>query len=468
MKATKITQLVPTTGATTTGKGFSVQLKLSGSHDTVSFVETSGAPHLKLTRSGVISAPSNLAKGLYKAAGTVSDSLGDSGTWSFELIVTSETIHQLAPSRATTGVGRAFHGRIRVSGALGAVTYSQSSGAPEVRVSSSGAITASATLAKGTYKATGEARDTDDDSGNWSFTLTVAATRLAQLSPTTAKTPTGHAYLTRLRISGAHGNVFYSQSSGAPRLTVSSSGAISAPADLPAGQYKASGAVRDSFGDKGVWSFTLAVIAGPLVQVSPMRESIGAGKAFADRVVISGWHGSVRFTQSSGAPEVSVTSSGAISAPVLKVGTYMASGRVSDSLGDSGAWSFTLTVVGSKLAQIAPDTASVATGKPFSAKLKVSGAHGTLAYSESKGAPRLKVSRAGTITALDSLPAGRYKASGTEKDSVGDAGTWTFTLIVKAVALKQLAPKSATVASAKTFTGQLKVSGARARSPSPS
>jgi hypothetical protein len=246
-------------------------------------------------------------------------------------------------------------------------------------------------------------------------------------------------------------------------LKVSSTGVISAPADLRAGLYRAAGAVRDSFGDEGSWSFVLAVVAGRLVQLSPLEVKIGTGKAFADRLLISGWHGTVRFTQSSGAPDVSVSSAGAISAPVLTAGSYAASGKVSDSLGDSGAWSFTLTVVASKLAQLGPDSASVSTGKPFSGKLNVSGAHGTLVFSESKGAPHLKISRAGAITASDKLPAGRYKATGTEKDSVGDAGTWTFILTVKATPLKQLAPKSATVASAKSFTDQLKVAGARGK-----
>jgi hypothetical protein len=148
-------------------------------------------------------------------------------------------------------------------------------------------------------------------------------------------------------------------------------------------------------------------------------------------------------------------------AATLAAGVYTASGAEKDSLGDTGTWSFTLTVSGSKLTQIAPLRATTATAKEFKGQLKVSGAHGTVVYTESKGAPHLKVSPSGVVSSAASLPAGRYNAKGTDKDSAGDTGTWVFTLTVKGSALTQLAPKSASIPSGKAYTVQLKVSGAR-------
>lgn len=462
--ATKLAQAAPSSGATTTGKAFKSQLVLSGSHGTVSFSQATGAPHLKVSSSGSVTAPSSLPKGTYKAAGTVSDGLGDTGSWSFTLTVTSASIKQLAPGSAETAVGKGFTGRLKVKGAIGRVTYTQSSGAPHVKVSSSGAISAPANLARGTYKATGSARDTDDDSGTWSFTLTVSARRLVQLAPLRGASATGTAFRATLKLSGTHGRVTYSQSSGAPHLLVSSSGAVSASAGLAAGTYKATGGASDSYGDTGSWSFVLTVSAHKLAQLVPVLAKIRAGTAFKVQLDVSGAHGSLTYTQSVGAPRILVSSSGALSALAsLAGGTYKASGSVRDSLGDIGAWSFELTVVASKLAQLAPDTATINAGKAFASQLKVSGAHGRVVYTESKGAPHLKVSPSGAISALASLASGRYKATGTDKDGAGDTGKWTFTLTVKATGLTQVAPMSAKITSGRAFRGQLKVSGERGK-----
>ena len=42
-----------------------------------------------------------------------------------------------------------------------------------------------------------------------------------------------------------------------------------------------------------------------------------------------------------------------------------------------------LTVVAKRLSQVAPDTATIVTGKPFSGQLKVSGASGSVTYAQS-------------------------------------------------------------------------------------
>jgi hypothetical protein len=286
-----------------------------------------------------------LAAGTYKAKGTDRDSLGDSGIWSFALTVTANKITQLAPATATTGAGKAFTDQLEVSDSHGTVTYAQSSGAPSVKVSSSGKVSAPATLAAGTYKATGTERDSLGDSGIWSFALTVTANKITQLAPATATTGAGKAFTDQLEVSGSHGTVTYAQSSGAPHLKVSSSGKVSAPATLAAGTYKAKGTDRDSLGDAGIWSFTLKLTANKITQLAPTSATITAGKAFTDQLKVAGSRGTVTFTQSSGAQILTVSSSGAVLAPeIFAAGIYKVTGTVRDSFGDTGTWSFTLTV----------------------------------------------------------------------------------------------------------------------------
>ena len=210
-----------------------------------------------------------MTAGTYKAKGTEKDTSGDTGTWGFSLTVTATKITQVAPITATTATGKAFTGKLEVSGSHGTVTYAQSTGAPDLKVSSSGEVSASATLAAGTYKATGTAKDTYGDTGTWSFALTVTATKISQVAPTTATTAPGKAFTGQLKVSGSHGTVTYAQSTGAPDLKVSSSGAVSASATLAAGTYKATGTARDTLGDTGTWSFALTVTASKLTQAAP-------------------------------------------------------------------------------------------------------------------------------------------------------------------------------------------------------
>ena len=107
--------------------------------------------------------------GTYKATGVARDSLGDSGTWNFDLTVVAAKLLQAAPRSGRATTGRVFTSQLQVVGAHGAVTYAQSAGGLDLKVSSSGKISAAATLPAATYKATGTARDTLGDTGDWSF-----------------------------------------------------------------------------------------------------------------------------------------------------------------------------------------------------------------------------------------------------------------------------------------------------------
>ena len=457
-------QIAPMAATTPAGKAFSGQLEVSGSHGRVIYTESRGAPDMTVSSSGKISAPASLPAGAYKATGKDKDSLGDTGSWSFALAVVAGKLAQAAPEQATTATGKAFTGELAVSGAHGAVTYAQLTGASVLKVSPSGQVSAGAALVAGTYKATGSTRDSLGDTGSWSFALTVVAGKLTQAGPDKATTTTGKAFTGQLDVSGAHGAVTYGQSSGGPQLKVSSSGRISVAVVLPAGGYEARGTARDSLGDTGTWSFTLKVLAIKLVQLAPDTATNKAGKAFDGQLAVAGASGKVTYAQSSGAPHLTVSSSGKISAAAgLPAGAYQAKGSDKDAAGDTGSWTFTLTVKGAKLTQIAPTSATTVAGKGLALQLKVSGSSGKVTFAQTVGAAHLKVSSTGKISGVAGLAAGTYKAKGTDKDAAGDTGLWTFTLTVKGSKLTQIAPTSGTTIHGQAFIGQLKVAGAHGR-----
>ena len=88
---------------------------------------------------------------------------------------------------------------------MGAVTYVQTSGAPALIVSSSGLVTTSGALAKGSYHAAGTVSDTTGDVGTFTFTLHVKA----PLVVPTATSVNGYAVAGKTRTLTIYGTGFY-------------------------------------------------------------------------------------------------------------------------------------------------------------------------------------------------------------------------------------------------------------------
>jgi hypothetical protein len=112
-------------------------------------------------------------------------------------------------------------------------------------------------------------------------------------------------------------------------------------------------------------SIVLVVPGGTITQSAPTSAVTQAGTAYAGQLATNDPH-SVTFTQTSGTPSVTVSSTGAVSAPsTLQPGTYTASGADSDGTGATGSWSFTLNVHPGTVASlvVTPATATIAAGQ---------------------------------------------------------------------------------------------------------
>ena len=272
-----------------------------------------------------------------------------------------------------------FSQQLTTANASGAVTYTTTGSSTALSVSSSGHVTTTGVQAVGAYTASGTDTDTGGDSGTWSFTLSVTPATLAQGNPKTGSTtPPGSAgFTSQLAASGGVGTLSYSVGSETG-LAVSSTGAVSTTgAPLTAGgHYTASGTDADSYGDTGTWSFTLTVTPATLTQSSPLSASTTntSSGAFTDQLAVSGASGTVTYTVGSESSGNSVSSSGAVSTTgALLVGTYTASGTDSDAYGDTGTWSFTLTVTGAPDTFTSASSTSVPVGQALEFSVTTSG-----------------------------------------------------------------------------------------------
>ena len=166
------TTITPAASAT-----FTNQLTATGGSGPLSFTQTTGAPSLVVSPTGLVTTSGTLANGSYVVRGVVSDAAGDQGNYFFNLVVSASTLTQSSPTTATIvpSASATYTSQIAVTGGVGTVTFTQTRGAPSLVVSSTGMVTTSAALSPGNYVASGTTSDASGDSGTFSLTVTVAS-----------------------------------------------------------------------------------------------------------------------------------------------------------------------------------------------------------------------------------------------------------------------------------------------------
>ena len=126
---------------------------------------------------------------------------------------------------------------------------------------------------------------------------------------------------------------------------------------------------------------------------------------------------------------------------VLAVGTYTVSGTDADASGDTGTFSYVLTVGPSTIAQASPTGGSttVDNSKSFTDQLSVTGNNGAVTYTQvSTTSALVAVNATGAVSVSGVLAVGTYTVSGTDADASGDTGTWRFTLTIGGTATRSV------------------------------
>ncbi|MFZ1063490.1 MAG: hypothetical protein WAN30_08475 [Acidimicrobiales bacterium] len=298
-----------------------------------------------------------------------------------------------------------FTQQLTVLGATSTVTYVQTTGSPNLVVSSTGLVTTSGALTPGTYSATGSTSDAKGDVGLFSFILSVGV--ITQVAPTTVtvKTTQTPGYSIQLVVAGATGAPVFTQTAGSPDLLVSSSGLLTTSGALPFGVYGASGTTSDSSGDAGVFNFTMTV--GPITQNNPTTASVTttSSSTFSDQLSVSRNTGPVTFTQTTGSPSLLVSSAGLVSTngATLAAGTYKATGTTADAYGDQGTFVFTLSVSAAVTPPITPPgpvaqyvVGHAVAGRTVTLQIIGSGFYGRPSVTSHAGTNALVVSDSGT------------------------------------------------------------------------
>jgi hypothetical protein len=118
-----------------------------------------------------------------------------------------------------------------------------------------------------------------------------------------------------------------------------------------------------------LYEITNAPVPGAITQLPPTTGSAAAGTAFTSQLVTAGQSGIVTFTTGQCTTGLSVSASGAVSAPsTLTAGPYTCTGTDEDTFANAGTWMFTLTVSSSGPPPVVPESPLVI-GLPLAALL---------------------------------------------------------------------------------------------------
>jgi uncharacterized repeat protein (TIGR02543 family) len=343
---------------------FTEQLISTGNDNTVVYTQdpTGQSPDLIVNGNGLINVVGGpLAVGDYTITGTTADGGDDQGSWTYTLAVTPDTI-TTTPTTATIDVAgsTSFHQQLSSAGNNSSVTYTQglTNQSPHLSVTGAGLITVvGGPLAVGNYTVSGTSADNLGDQGNWSYALAVSADVIVQGPPTSGFTTIGGSGAFATALSASSGFIgpvtFFTATAG---FTISNGDELQSTGSLgPGGSpYTVTGTDSDADGDHGTWSYSLTVSPNPVVgsttltQTSPTTGSASttsSGTFTAGPITVTGNTGTVTFVTTNTNPDVTVSSSGLISTTgTLAVGTYNVSGTDSDTHGDAGTWSYTLSV----------------------------------------------------------------------------------------------------------------------------
>ena len=189
---------------------------------------------------------------------------------------------------------------------------------------------------------------------------------------------------------------------------------------------------------------SLPASAATISQIAPFGNSVdvASSAAFTDNLVTSGAVGSVTFTTTNPISGLNVSSSGAVSTTrTLSVAgsPYTVSGTDTDGSGDTGNWTYSLTVTPDTITQGPPGsgfTNSDNSGTFTSMLSAASGSVGTVTFATST--PGFTIANGDELETTGSLTSANspYAVTGTDSDAYGDTGSWTYSLAVAAVGVK--------------------------------
>jgi hypothetical protein len=442
----------------TVGTAYTGSVAATGPVGATTYSVASGAlpPDLSLnTSTGAITGTPKAADvGTATFKITVVDAYGDTATsGNLSLTITAPTI-TFPPSLAGGTVGTAYSATTAATGAVGATTYSVSTGAlpPDLSLNTiTGAITGTpkaADVGTATFKIT-VVDAYGDTATSGSLSITIAAASAITFGSAPAATATfALAYSSSVTASGGAGSLTYSVSSGAlpPDLTLASAGGITGtPKAADIGTFTFAVKATDAYGDSATSPNYSIVVSYPTLTITTgatLPAGYG-GSAYSQSLAASGGSGTgYSWTVTAGGSQLtavglSLSGAGVLSGTTPVAGAASFSVKVTDSASNTATATFSVTINAALTITTASPLPVGYGGTAYSQTLLTSGGTGTgLSWTVTAGGSQLtavglSLSSAGVLSSSSPVAGG---ASFTVKvtDSASNTATGTFSVTINA------------------------------------
>ena len=369
---------------------------------------------------------------------TVTDSAGNIGTKAYTVVVAAALA--ITPASLPNGTyGLAYSQTVTGSPCLSACSYSVSSGTLPAGLSlagGTGLVSGTPTLV-GSYSFVVTAND-GSRTATQNYTVVIAGVSLVVTPAILPGGTAGASYSQQITATGGSGSYSsYAVTSGSlpPGLALSpTTGAITGT-PTTAGSYGFTVTVTDSAGNTGLQAYTVGV-AAPVVG-PPTLPNGGYGTPYSQTVTVTGCTATPTFSVSAGSLPSGLAldaSTGVISGTPTRVATYSFTVTVSCG-GASASQAYTISTSGITLV-VAPVTLpGAAVAAAYGQQITATGGSGTYVnYAVSAGSLPVGLTLNPTTGAVTGIPSngGTYTFTVTVKDSAGNIGSKSYTMVVAA------------------------------------
>ncbi|MFN0106645.1 MAG: putative Ig domain-containing protein [Bryobacteraceae bacterium] len=373
--------------------------------------------------------------GLFSFTVRATDSIQQTGTRTYSIQVSG--LLSIAPASLPNGnVGVAYSQPLTATGAVGAVSWTVSSGAPPTGLTlgaGTGLLSGTPTAA-GVFTFTVQATDSIQQAGTRTYSIQVLG--VLSVTPATLPNPTiGVAYSQTLTASGAIGAVSWLVSSGAlpGGLTLNAGTGLIGGTPTAAGAFSFTVQATDSLTQTGTRAYSVQVLN--TLSIAPASLPNGAvGVAYSQPLTATGATGAVAWLVSSGALPGGLTlnaGTGLIGGTPTAAGLFTFTVQATDSLTQTGTRTYSIQVLNTL--SITPASLPNGTvGVAYSQPLTASGGTGAVAWLVSSGAlPGGLTLNAGTgLISGTPATAGVFSFTVQATDSTAQTGTRTYSVQV--------------------------------------
>jgi len=416
------------------GTPYSIVFQVTGGSPGYQFSLTGGSPPGGLTlNSGGALAGTPTAYGQFSFTVQVTDSTGTSTSMGFILNVRPAPLVITTGALPTSPVGSPISIAFAASGGAPPYSFGVTGSLPAgAQFSGAGVLTAPAPTAAGSYSFLVTVGDTQGNSANKSFTLTISTAPLVitTTSPL-ANASVGNSYSAAFAATGGVAPYTWTATGTPPGLGFSSAGVLSGTPTVP-GPYTLSVTVTDASRTSTSGSFALTVSPATLTITTTNLPAGAVGVAYSAGFSATG--GTTPYTWSLGGlpAGLSGSSSGAISGTPTAMGAATVSATVTDASGAKASTSLTLTVTAAPLVITTASLPGGVVGTVYSATLAATGGVPPYTWTAS-GLPAgvsLVASLSGTSLSGNPTAAGTFSVSVTVKDSAGTTSSESFPVTI--------------------------------------